>query len=120
MRILDPGHRHELTSLDGGPAFVIHFCKRIGDGYPGNIGSPVPGPNCQEYLRALIERASYLNGQFWCLETTLIRWLLIGALWLFEARAARIKHRWPPSLKKCLHGRICPACGHVGCRQHKD
>jgi hypothetical protein len=57
MRVLDPGHRYALDNLETGGETVIQFFKDAalhdGDGYPG--------PSCQEYLRAIIDRVQELH-----------------------------------------------------------
>ena len=57
MRVLDPAHRYALDNLETGGETVIQFYKdpalHDGDGYPG--------PSCQEYLRAIIDRVRELD-----------------------------------------------------------
>lgn len=113
MKCLDPGHRYELASLDSHEPAILQFVKRIGERYPGNVGDPKPGTNCQEVYRALHDRARYLNGQFWYIETTLVIALTKLCIWLFEFRAARIKRRRPPGLGRSVAGPQCSKCGHV-------
>lgn len=113
MRVIDPGHWYEIQALDRAAPSMLRFVKRVGAGYPGNAGEPYPGVNCQEALRAIHDRAGYLNGQFWCVETWLIHVLAGWSIWLFELRAARIKRRLPPSRKRAIAGPQCGRCGHV-------
>lgn len=115
MRVIDPGHAYELPSLDGNAPQRLVFVKRCGAGYPGNVGHH-PGTTMQEVLRAMIERASYVNGQIACPETEAAIGLLQGALVLFELRAARRHGREPKAtVAELVDGPTCPRCGHVGC-----
>lgn len=114
MRYLDPGHHYELQGLEFSSPQQLRFIKRLGDNYPGNIPPSYSGTNCQEPLRAVIQRCRYLNHQFWCVETTCIIQLLRFAVWLFEFRAARLHHRWPPF--KTTEVIQCKHCGHVKCK----
>lgn len=115
MNVLDPGHRYEVASFDGGDPQSIVFVKREGQGYPFNVGHH-PGTNCQEVLRILIDRVGYLQRQIPCAENELIIDHLRASLRLFEERAA------------FRHGRVlgagaaeietepfCATCGHIGC-----
>ena len=67
MRVLDPGHRYALRHLDGDGETVLQFVNREGEKYPGNAGA-CEGTTMQEILRALIDRAAYVNGQASCEE----------------------------------------------------
>jgi hypothetical protein len=116
MTVVDPGHVYLLDALDGEQVNRLVFVKREGPGYPGNVGSH-PGTTMQEVLRALIERANYVQGQLPCAETAFVIDHLTAAIVMLEVRAAR------------RHGRVlrataaevvagvgkCPTCGHVGC-----
>jgi len=120
MRELDRGHVYRVAGYDGDSGQALVFMKRVGEGYPGNVGSPFGGTNCQEVLRALIARSLYLNGQIPCAETMEVIGALRLALLRFEERAAR------------RHGRVldlsegyqieeypsCPVCGHIQCGGH--
>lgn len=118
MKALDPGHRYELACLDLGAPGTIQFVKRIGYGYPGNTGNPCPGTNCQEVLRALIDRCLYLNGQIPCAETEVAIALMKAALLQFEVRAKRVKGKTlTVSLDEVIAGPICRVCGHVQCSE---
>lgn len=116
MKVLDPGHRYALDSLDGEFPQTLTFVKREGAKYPGNVGSH-PGTTMQEVLRALIERAEYVNQQIPCAETTLAIGLMQSALYLFESRAARCHGRiLDASVADLVDGvGKCKRCGHVGC-----
>ncbi len=64
MKVLDPGHRYDLATLDGREweTVELRFVKRMGPGYPGNE-SAYSGTTIQEVCRALIDRVIYLDGQ---------------------------------------------------------
>lgn len=116
MKVVDPGHCYLLDSLDGDAPQTLIFVKRQGAKYPGNIGSH-PGTTMQEVLRALVERAEYVNAQWPCAETQLAIGQLKAAIYLFEVRAARTHGRvLAAPLPDVVSGATrCPACGHVGC-----
>lgn len=126
MKVLDPGHEYTLDSLDGDLAQRLIFVKREGTLYPGNVGSH-PGTTSQEVIRALIDRAKYVNNQMPCPESTLVTSLLTAALYLLESRAARRHDRFLSSeLDDIVTGvGKCVQCNHVGCdgscrKQHLD
>ncbi len=123
MQTLDPGHYYGLATLDGkqGNQFLLRFVKRIGEGYPGNEAPGYEGTTLQEVMRALIDRARYVNQQIPCAETEAAIGLLEGALLLFEVRAKRVKGKMfdTPLLSDVIDGIICPTCGHVKCDEHK-
>lgn len=117
MRVLDSGHDYVLESLDGDAPQRLTFVKREGPGFPGNSGSH-PGTTMQEALRALIERAEYVNAQVPCAETEAAAGLFKAALVLLEARAARRHERVADgfeTLEEAWTSRGCSRCGHVGC-----
>jgi hypothetical protein len=119
MKILDAGHDYLLDSLDDGIRQRLTFVKREGPGFPFNNGS-YPGTNCQEVLRALIERTEYLNRQIACAETEAAIGLLKSALLLFEIRAARRheRHLDLTDLKDLSSFPTCEKCGHIQCEGH--
>jgi hypothetical protein len=122
VKILDPGHRYWLDMLDiegdeRQGAEMLTFVKRKGARYPGNL-SCYPGTNCQEVIRALIDRVKHLDSQVADPHNQPILDHLREALWLFEARAAERYGRDFPALKAL--GAIedeptCPACAHIRC-----
>lgn len=116
MKILDAGHSYLLDSLDGGESVQLVFVKRCGENFPFNLGSH-PGTNCQEVLRALIDRCEYLNRQKPCAETEAAIGCLRSALLHFEARAARRHGRSLDleSTQALVNAVTCAKCGHVGC-----
>jgi cob(I)alamin adenosyltransferase len=85
MRVLDPGHRYALDNLETGGETIIQFYKdpamHNGDGYPG--------PSCQEYIRAVIERVQVLHREKPDVENAIILYDLRHAIAAFEARAVR-------------------------------
>lgn len=118
MKVIDPGHEYVLDSLDGEYPQRLVFVKREGEKYPGNVGHH-PGTTLQEVLRALIERAVYVNGQTPCPETTLAIGMMQSALYFFEVRAARRHGRTlTAGLEDVVAGKHkCRICGHVGCER---
>lgn len=118
MEVLDAGHKYSLQNYDSGKSQVLTFLKRSDppERYPGNISS-YPGTNCQEVLRALIDRVRYLNAQFPCPETETVENLLQASLYLFEARASRIHNSYlqVANLKGVEVANVCKVCGHIQC-----
>lgn len=120
MQVIDPGHDYLLATLDGDGAQRLTFVKREGDLYPGNIGHHA-GTTMQEVIRALVERATYVNNQLPCPETESAIALLKTTLILLELRAARRHDRTlTGSLDDIVNQPGCPVCLHVGCTKHKD
>jgi len=117
MKVLDPGHKYELESFDGGEPIVLTFVKRNDppEKYPGNEDA-YPGTQIQEVLRALIERCLYVDQQIPCDETKLATQMLRRIIWAFESRHAR---QHGQHLGVSINGieRLitCPACGHIIC-----
>lgn len=116
MKIIDAGHKYLLDSLDGGDAQVLVFVKREGPNFPFNQGSH-SGTNCQEVLRALIDRTEYLLRQKPCAETEAAIGCMRSALLLFELRAARRHSRVLDlaSTQDVMNNITCIECGHIGC-----
>lgn len=114
MKVLDPGHKYELSSLDGDAPQTLTFVKREGEGYPGNVGH-YPGTTSQEVLRCLIDRAFYVNNQISCWQTWLGARFAGVIVWLFEHRAAKRHKRKAPGFYAATFGATCNKCGHVGC-----
>jgi len=119
MKVLDPGHRYELASLDGEHRQVLQFVKRCDPKnpgrYPGNQNA-YPGTTMQNVIRALLERMRYVQRQQWCVENVVGIVALRVALWLLEFRAARRHGRfyWR-SLRFAETAEMCPSCGHTDC-----
>src|SRR4051812_22480846 len=92
MKVLTKGHWYELECIDSSEHCLLIFVKREGPRYPGNVGAHY-GTTSQEVLRALIDRAQYVNGQIPCWQTRLSVWLMRSIIWLYEHRAARVHGR---------------------------
>ena len=126
MKVIDPGHEYELDSYDGGEPVRLVFLKREGEGYPFNEGHH-SGTNCQEVLRALIDRVKYLQKQIACEENECIINKLRSCLWEFEKRAAKRHGRasvfpWQEQYQvlPVEDQPTCAGCGHIGCNgNHK-
>lgn len=126
MKTIDPGHAYLLDSYDGGQPVRLTFVKREGEGYPFNAGHH-PGTNCQEVIRALIDRVKYLQEQIPCEENQQIINNLRSCLWEFERRAAKRHGRasvlpWQEGYQAIPieNQPTCTGCGHVGCEgNHK-
>ena len=114
MIVVDPGHEYLLNSLDGEQQCRLVFVKREGEKYPGNVGHH-PGTTMQEVLRALIDRACYVNRQIPCQQTEEAVRLMKEVVRLFEERAALRHGREPPWTDQAVYGATCRKCGHVGC-----
>jgi len=119
MRVVDPGHLYELAILDGPcdhPKYhQLQFVKREGPGYPGNVGH-YHGTTMQEVLRALVQRAEYVNKQIPCEETTEVVEYLKVSIWLLEKRAAKRHGRSTDFfVDDAVYGKCCDKCGHMGC-----
>ena len=121
MKVLDSGHVYELDQLDNHPLAnnptVLVFVKREGPGFPGNVGH-YTGTNCQEVLRALIDRVKYLNNQIPDVRNQFILNDLRHAIWMFEQRAAERHGRdWGigDNLNRIEELPTCPKCRHIGC-----
>lgn len=115
MKVIDPGHTYALNVLDGPSPLILTFVKRIGDKYPGNKNA-YPGTQSQEVIRALIDRAKYVNEQEPHEANKQVISCLQQCLFELENRAAQ------------RHGRIlraksegielipsCLKCGHIEC-----
>lgn len=119
MKILDPGHKYELSSLDGDLSQTIQFVKRHDpvnpNRFPGNTNS-YPGVTVQMVLRVLLDRTQYLQNQIWCVENYFIMKFIRAILWLFEFRAARRHGKFYfHSLKFASESKMCVKCGHTLC-----
>ena len=122
MKTVDPGHIYMLDVLDieadeRQSAEMLMFVKRQGERYPGNI-SHYPGTNCQEVIRALIDRVKFLDGQLPDQHNAAIIQHLREALWRFESRAAeRYGRVLPPldAMERIEEELTCPSCAHIRC-----
>jgi hypothetical protein len=115
VKVLDPGHRYELPHVDGDGTTVLTFVKRDGEGYPGNQGHH-EGVIMQEVLRALIDRATYVDQQIPCVDTEAAIKAMMLACFLLERRAAVRRGRRTPVLDEAVYGVPHKGCGHVGCK----
>lgn len=93
MKIVEPGHVYDLATLDGdGTAVRLTFVNR-------EEGTEHPGTQCQEVLRALIDRVQHCQGRLaWPGNHEIVRHLRM-ALVLFESRAL---------VRKAEKGRFLP------------
>lgn len=116
MKIIDPGHRYLIESVNGGPSQEIFFVKREGHNYPGNVGTQ-EGPITQDFLRAILDRCVYMNNQIPCAETEAVIASLRTAIMMFEIRAARCRGTAIelPHLQDIDDAPACPKCGHIQC-----
>lgn len=120
MEVIDPGHKYNLRLLDKSSLSRefqhLTFVKREGSGYPGNIGSH-PGTTTQEVLRALIDRAKYVDNQIHhpYNDMTLIH--LRSAMFFLELRAAERHGRLLPQFDLNIIETLptCEKCNHIGC-----
>ena len=119
MKIIEPGHIYELANLDGEVANTLTFVLRSDPPakYPGNRGAH-PGCIMQEVLRALIDRARYVDGQFNCVETRVALNSMRNALYQLEKRAARLHGDLTEFYRRVESDKIeqyptCPLCGHI-------
>lgn len=121
MRVVDPGHKYLLDSLDNGSPIPLTFVKRDApaERYPGNIGH-YPGTLIQEVLRALIDRGEYLQNQQPCEETQEFVNLMRRGLWVLESRVRRVRHEPPLEIQLSAIERqpTCDICGHITCSEH--
>ena len=116
MKVIDPGHLYQLSSLDGdNPDDLLRFVKREGEGYPGNVGH-YPGTIIQDVLRAIIDRLDYVNNQIPCGDNRSARVACQTALWFLENRAAeRHGRKFTTPIKDIEFAPTCEGCGHIGC-----
>ena len=121
MRILDPGHKYHLLSLDTPQPDdygfqVLTFVKREGPGYPGNVGHHA-GTTTQEVLRALINRSLYVNNQIFDWRNDMVTKKLRECILQLELRAAERHERglYVPKLAGIESMPTCPKCNHIGC-----
>lgn len=122
MRVIDPGHRYSLTSLDipkegAAQEQVIQFVKREGPAYPGNVGTS-PGILIQDLLRVCLDRLKYLNKQVPCWQNTTIQMFLRLSLGLLENRTR--ERRGQPAIEFLGNEEVeteltCEECGHIRC-----
>ena len=120
MDVLDPGHEYDLNKLDGEEKQHLVFVKRKGEKYPGNYFA-YSGTTTQEVLRALIDRAMYVNQQQPCPETTATIGLFRTAIYLLESRAKRVHGEILDVPLDNIEMEItCLTCGHIRCTKHAN
>ena len=124
MKVLDPGHRYLLAHLDGVGETSLVFVKRVGERYPGNAGAH-EGTTTQEVLRALIERAKFVEAQKPSRHNVTAIAYLREALFALEVRAAierddQVEFSLATNHRRDIEGMpTCATCGHVACRAHE-
>jgi|HubBroStandDraft_6_1064221.scaffolds.fasta_scaffold826884_2 hypothetical protein len=142
MKVLDPGHRYSLATLDrsdwpedANPQLI--FVKRIGDNYPGNEPPGHEGTTTQEVIRALINRTKYVDNQIHSDHNNFVIHHLREALFHLEHRAAQVRKEWSAFYEATKEARmlmhfpetkaklqaiedipICDTCGHIACGKH--
>lgn len=115
MRVIDPGHKFALASLDGGEEIILTHVKREGAKYPGNVGH-YPGTTTQEICRAEISRIQYVDTQRPCDENKIIVEYFRQVIRALEYRAAREHNRkLKPTSVEIENDPICAVCGHIQC-----
>jgi hypothetical protein len=125
MKVIDPGHSYALRVLDefsakGEVVSSLVFVKREGPGYPGNVGHH-SGTTTQEVLRALIDRAHYVNGQIPDERNDDAIAHMRDAIYALEHRAAE-RHDRLASFEELTADYeaieklpTCAKCNHIGC-----
>lgn len=121
MKVIDPGHKYKLLTLDGVIEQTLTFVKRFDakdpTRFPGNYEA-YPGTTMQSVIRCLIERIDYLQNQISDDNNLFIRCNLVHCLWLLEDRAARRHgYKFDCLPYEVLTLPMCPHCGHVVCKE---
>lgn len=120
-KVIDPGHRYLLLSLDGVLGQELVFVKRFDpehpEKYPGNT-SAYPGTNLQSVIRCLIDRLMYLHNQIPHKNNLAVMTYLGRCLWLLEDRAAeRHGYSFDYRPEDMVLMPLCAHCGHVVCEK---
>lgn len=117
MRIIVPGHEYLAEGSSDAEPQRIKFILNCGVKYPGNQGEPHRGILCQELMRILIDRMSYLNDQGSCAETEHALSAVRQALGWMEVRAARCRGDTIdlPHATSLEYSPTCAVCGHNHC-----
>lgn len=115
MRVIESGHKYDLSILDGFANQTLTFVMRKGEKYPGNLDFH-PGTTLQEVLRACLDRVEYLDKQIHNDRNTVVYRCLSEAIYQLEARAAERHGREIPSEFVACFGNQCPKCLHVECK----
>jgi hypothetical protein len=125
MKIIKPGHIYQPELYDTPIKYdnMIYFMERYGEKYPGNKETQ-SGTNCQELMRILINRISYLNNQEECFENIECIAKQQICIELFEQRAAK-RHGLNLNKFNFIETNIedlptCKICGHIICNHTKD
>jgi hypothetical protein len=119
MKEIDAGHIYSLQVLDSDSSTAngnLVFVKRKGEKYPGNT-SHFAGTNCQEVLRAVLARLTYLDGQIQDDRNKIASGHIVRAIFLLEQRTAERHGRKPPTPFESVFSETCIECGHVGCNE---
>lgn len=120
MKVLDEGHKYQLSELDGGrgqqPVFVKRVDPKDPAKYPGNLDA-YPGTTSQDVIKCLLNRARYVHNQIWAIENVFVIFGLRLALWFLEFRAARRHGRFYFKSLSFPENQIpCLICGHTNCK----
>lgn len=124
IKVIDPGHKYKLLTLDGRLNQTLTFVKRMDkkhpERFPGNT-SKYPGTNIQSVLRCVIDRIDYLQNQIPHRNNVAIRQKLLDILWLLEDRAAE-RHGYDFDFipTDMIAMPMCSHCGHVVCEKFKE
>lgn len=120
LKIIDPGHKYELLTLDGDLVQTLTFVKRTDPDpskFPGNFNA-YPGTTIQSVVRCLIERIEYLQNQIPHKNNPAIREKFLEILWLLEDRAAERHGRdFDYRIEDMNQMPMCSHCGHVVCKE---
>lgn len=116
MKVIDPGHKYKLLSLDGEINQTLTFVKRKGLKFPGNKNK-YPGTTLQDVVHCLLNRIRFLQNQIPCIENEIILKNLQECLFLLESRAANLHHIPfnPKNLEELEMRKLCNKCGHTKC-----
>ncbi len=122
MKVIDAGHHYQLQNLDDKGFTDLVFVKREGENFPGNVGSN-PGPTSQEVIRALLNRAHYVDNQKSFEENESVINALRLALFFLEVRAKRVRGETLSfgidDAERIEYLPACKTCGHIECTLHK-
>jgi hypothetical protein len=132
MRILDSGHLYALHHLEDAGEQLLRFVKRSGG--PASYDAEYAGTTCQEVLRALINRLTFVDALLPAIENRQALEAARVCLWALEARAYRRRQQGdsrihaqhdsaPPvpfSQEQIETYPPCSWCGHIFCdNDHK-
>jgi hypothetical protein len=128
IKVVDPGHRYQLLTLDGDTVQYLTFVKRDHpqDKYPGNRGHH-EGTTLQSVIRSLIDRVCYVMNQGEIQQQDTSEDIAIinnlrDCLFLLEHRAMRQHGLDASKLTQfdAVHKPMCPVCGHVHCHHYEN